>query len=265
MSNLIDLNSRRLRGETELDALAKPHWGYHPPEGRVWGRRNTHLPLNRVYSNNRFSQNTNQESFASSSGSNYRYNNPFAVTNSQTYQNPNYQARYQNGNYGFPDSAPSSSPGDGFSMREAVYGKPYGGFNPPGAGINRIANRAIADDHDIEYFTPLSTATREYNPFGFPQPGRKRRESYQSPYSLPVNASGLPMSIHGNEGFSKMKQTANAFGQPVAGATQSKASRQWDAKYNMPENFKTSEKDGMALINLLILTFVLLILTMLKK
>ena len=293
-ANLIDLNNRRLRGETPLDVISKPHFGVVPDDGRVFSRRNSRFPLNRRFSNGRFSQNINsaipphtpveilqRENFENlNNGKNYRYNNPFAVGNSRTYQNPNFKARYDNADFQFPLDNPGPSPGDGFNMREAVYGRPYGNFNPPGAGINRIAGRSITKDVDVETYETLSPANKGYNPFGFPQKKRGRSEGYrhegmmQSPYLIPVNELNLPTSIHSNESFSKLKQNTNVFGVP--NVTSSNQSRLWDevamqerSLDNLqPEMFpftpQTNKNDKMVLVNLLILTFVLLVLTLMK-
>ena len=153
--NLIDLNSRRLRGQTALDVISKPYFGFTPDDGRVFGRRNNRVPLNRRFTNGHWQQNLNyqipqhtpveilqRENFNNlDSGKNYRYNNPFAVDNSRTYRNPNFKAR-NNADFQLPLTNPGLGPGDGFNLRQAVYGKPYGGFNPPGAGSNRISGRS---------------------------------------------------------------------------------------------------------------------------
>jgi hypothetical protein len=216
-------------------------------------------------------------------GKNYRYENPFAVGNSRTYQNPNFKARYNNADFEMPSSSPGPSPGDGFNMREAVYGRPYGGFNPPGAGMNRISARSVAADQDVESYEVLSPASKGYNPFGFPQKKKRRFvEGYrstnmmQSPYRIPLNELNLPTSIHDDrrEPFSKLKQTHNVFGVPLSDATVSAQSRLWDEvarqeanrDHFQPEMFspQTSPSDQMVLINLLILTFVLLVLTLMR-
>lgn len=284
--NLIDLNSRRLRGQTPLDAISKPYFGFVPDDGKVFGRRNTHVPLNRRFSNGQWRQNISQrENFSdlNGDGKNYRYHNPFAVGNSRTYENPNFKARYNNADFQFPLDSPGPSPGDGFNIREAVYGRPYGGFSPPGAGRNRISGRSIPADQDVETYATLAPANKGYNPFGFPQKRRQTVEGYthtpmmQSPYMVPVNELNLPTSIHNTrESFSKLKQTKNVFGVPVGDAAISGQSRLWDevamqeaSRDNLqPEMFpftpQTNNNDKMVLINLLILTFVLLVLTLLK-
>ena len=137
--SLIDLNSRRLRGETALDVISKPYFGFVPDDGLVFGRRNNRVPLNRRFSNGQWAQNLNNNNYQipqhtpveilqrenfeglNSNGKNYRYNNPFAVGNSRTYQNPNFKARYNNADFQFPLYNPCPSPGDGFNIREAVY------------------------------------------------------------------------------------------------------------------------------------------------
>lgn len=284
--NLIDLNSRRLRGQSRLDEISKPYFGFIPDDGRVFSRRNSHVPLNRQFSNGQWnSYNSNQDyNIRENYNSSYRYNNPFAVGNSQTYKNPNFKSRYTNADFAFPMTDPGPGPGDGFNTRQAVYGKPYGGFNPPGAGRNRISGRSIADDQDVETYVPLSSSSSGYNPFGFPEKKKRRQRDFiegyqssesmmQSPYKLPLNGMHLPTSIH--ENFSKMKQKSNAFGVPVHDATVSRQSRLWDeiatAEANrdrlQPEMFspKTNDNDKMVLVYLLILTFILLVLTMIKK
>ena len=273
MSNLIDLNSRRLRGQSPLDIISRPYFGYVPDDGRVFGRRNDRLPLNRRFSNGRFAipQHTpvdilQRENYSMSTGRNYRYQNPFAVGNSQTYENPNFKARYTNNDFSFPLQNPGPGPGDGFNMRDAVYGRPYGGFQPIGAGNNRISGRSISNDQDIETFSTLSPAGRDYNRFGFPQkrknPTIEGYQPSQSPYDIPLNALNLPTSIH--EPFSNLKQNTNQFGVPIRDATISGQSRIWDEVAREeanrdrlePEMFspQTNQMDQMVLINLLILS-----------
>ena len=261
-SNLIDLNSRRLRGQTPLDVISQPYFGFMPDDGRVFPRRNSRYPLNRRFSNGQWQQQqysvpiraTQRENY------NYRYGNPFAVNNSRTYENPNYKARYNDADFSFPQEDAGPGPGDGFNIRRAVYGKPYGGFNPPGAGINRISGRSIADDQDVETYATLAPDTTGYNPFGFPQKKKKRQpiiEGYQSsgmmqsPYQAPLNELHLPM----NENFSGLRHNS--------GATVSRQSQLWDDATMQAETFspKTNENDKMVLIYLLILTFILLVLT----
>ena len=282
MSSLIDLNSRRLRGYTALDDISKPYFGYVPDDGRVFGRRNSRLPLNRRFSNGAWNPHIDnveimgRENFSTSAGRNYRYQNPFAVGNSQTYQNPNFKSRYGNADFSFPEGGVSYPPGDGFQMREAVYGKPYGGFNPYGAGRNRIAGRSISMDQDVESYSTLAPARKGFNPFGFPQKRKEIIESYhstdmmQSPYQKPVNALNLPTS----ERFSKLKQESNAFGVSVDDASISGQGRLWDEVQTQernrqslqPEMFspQTNKNDQVVLVNLLVLTFILLLLTMLR-
>ena len=97
----------------------------------------------------------------------------------------------------------------------------------------------------------------------------------QSPYQVPLNELNLPTSIHDKrEPFSKMKQNRNVFGVPVSDATVSAQSRLWDevamqeaSRDNLQSEMfspQTSQSDQMVLINLLILTFVLLVLTIMK-
>ena len=256
-SNLIDLNSRRLRGQTPLDVISQPYFGFMPDDGRVFPRRNSRYPLNRRFSNGQWQQSSiprhtpvdtmQRENY------NYRYNNPFAVNNSQTYENPNYKARYNDADYTFPQEDPGPGRGDGFNIRQAVYGKPYGGFNPPGAGVNRISGRSIADDQDVETYATLTPDSTGYNSFGFPQKKKKRPiiEGYQSSGMMQSPYQKLP------ETFSGLRHNT--------GSTVSRQSRLWDQAAAMqPETFspKTNKEDKIVLLHLLILTFILLILTL---